>query len=144
MFNPGLWRARGLSGMLPEMLNLQREMNRLFSSAAQRPPQEYPALNVWEKEGAAVVTAELPGMDPEKMDITVTGDSLKISGEIQQEKAEGVTYLRQERGVGTFQRSIKLPFQVDFEAVEARYEKGVLIIMLPRIKEDLPRKIKLQ
>lgn len=145
MFNPGLWRVRRFSGLTPEMASLQREMNRLFSSVGQRPPQEYPAVNVWEKEGTAVVTAELPGMDPEKMDISVSGDSLSISGEFQQETfSDGVTYLRQERGIGAFKRNIQLPFQVDAQAVDARYEKGILMISLPRMKEDLPKKIKIQ
>ncbi|MBP7341028.1 MAG: Hsp20/alpha crystallin family protein [Smithellaceae bacterium] len=129
---------------MPEMLNLQREMNRLFSAVGQKAPQDYPAVNIWEKDGAAVMTAELPGMDPEKMDISVSGDILAISGTAESQAfSEGGTYLRQERGIGNFKRNLTLPFQVDAQAVEAKYEKGVLRITLPRAKEDLPKKIKI-
>lgn len=144
MFNPSLWRVRRFSDAMPEMLNLQREMNRLFSNVGQKTPQEYPAVNIWEKENTAVVTAELPGIEPDKIDISVSGDMLTMCGTLTREPCgENETYLRQERGIGNFKRNIQLPFQVDAQAVEARYEKGILMITLPRIKEELPKKIKI-
>lgn len=145
MFNPGLWRVRRFSDVMPEMMQLQREMNRLFSNVGQKTPQEYPAVNIWEKDGAAIVTAELPGIDPEKMEISVSGDILTIAGSAPKENfSQGETYLRQERGAGGFKRSIQLPFQVNPQDVEARYEKGILVVTLPRVKEDLPKKIKIK
>ena len=145
MFNPSLWRLKRFSDTMPEMLQLQREMNRLFSNVGQKSPQDYPAVNIWEKDGNAVVTAELPGIDPEKMDISVLGDTITLSGEALQETlTQGDIYIRQERGIGKFKRNIQLPFQVNAQAVEARYEKGILMVTLPRIKEDLPKKIKIQ
>ena len=145
MFTPNLWRFRRLSETMPEMMNLQREMNRLFSNMGQKSPQEYPAVNIWEKQGSAVITAELPGIDAEKLDISVSGDTVTLSGAAHQETlAEGEIYLRQERGIGSFKRNIQLPFQIDAQAVEARYEKGILAIVLPRVKEDLPKKIKIK
>lgn len=145
MFNPSLWRIRRFSDAMPEMLHLQREMNRLFSNVGQKSPQGYPAVNIWEKDGTALVTAELPGIEPEKMDISVLGDTVTLSGTALQETfTQGETYLRQERGMGSFKRNIRLPFQVNAQVVEARYEKGILTVMLPRIKEDLPKKIKIQ
>ncbi len=144
MFNPTLWRFRRFADVMPEMLNLQREMNRLFSAVGQKAHQDYPAVNIWEKEGKAVVTAEVPGIDPGKMDISVSGDLLTIAGAAENQAfAEGGTYLRQERGIGNFKRTLTLPFQVDAQAVEAKYERGVLKITLPRVKEDLPKKIKI-
>ncbi|MFO7568301.1 MAG: Hsp20/alpha crystallin family protein [Smithellaceae bacterium] len=145
MFSPSLWRVRRFSDTMPDMLQLQREMNRLFSNAGQKQPQEYPAVNIWEKSGMAVVTAELPGIDPEQMDISVSGDALAISGTASPEAfTQGETYLRQERGIGNFKRIVQLPFSVDAQAVEAKYEKGILLITLPRMKEDLPKKIKIK
>lgn len=145
MFNPGLWRVRRFSDVMPEIMHLQQEMNRLFSSAGQKTTQDYPAVNIWEKNGASIVTAELPGIDPEKMDITVSGDVLSLAGTAVKENFDkGETYLRQERGIGNFKRNIQLPYQVDAKAVEAKYEKGILMVTLPRIKEDLPKKIKLK
>ncbi len=145
MFNPGLWRVRRFSDVMPEIMHLQQEMNRLFSSAGQKTTQDYPAVNIWEKDGASIVTAELPGIDSEKIDITVSGDVLSIAGTALKENFDkGETYLRQERGIGNFKRNIQIPYQVEVKAVEAKYEKGILMVTLPRIKEDLPKKIKIK
>jgi HSP20 family protein len=145
MFSPSLWRVRTLSGVVPEMLQLQREMNRLFSTVGQKSPQDYPAINIWEKDRTAIVTAEIPGIDPDKMDISVAGDVLTIAAtSAGAPLAEGEVYLRQERGMGSFKRNIQLPYPVNAQAVEAKYEKGVLIIALPRIEEDQPRKIQIK
>ena len=145
MFSPTLWRFRKFSDAIPEIFELQREMNRLFSNAGRRSPTDYPAVNIWEKDGAALVTAEVPGIDPEKMDVSVSGDILTIAGApAANEFKKGETYLRQERMIGGFKRSIQLPFSVDAQNVEARYDKGVLTVTLPRLKEELPKKIQIK
>jgi len=144
MFTPNLWRFRRFPDVAPEMARLQREVNRLFSNAGQRTPQDYPAVNIWENTQSAVVTAELPGIDPQKVDIEVTGDILTLSGESQIETLkENETYLRQERDHGSFNRRIQLSFPIDSKKVEARYEKGILSITLPRLEESVPKKIKI-
>ncbi|MEN6421906.1 MAG: Hsp20/alpha crystallin family protein, partial [Smithella sp.] len=125
-------------------IDLQREINRLFSNVGQTAALDYPAINVWEKDNSLVVTTELPGMDPENINISVTGSTLTISGISKMDPIkEGETYLRQERELGNFQRNFQLPFQVDSKAVEAKYERGILRITLPRLQEDLPKKIKI-
>ena len=144
MFGPGIWRMKRFADSVPEIIDLQREINRLFSNVGQSTTLDYPAVNVWEKENSLVVTTELPGMDTENINISVTGATLTISGVSKADPIkEGETYLRQERELGNFQRNIQLPFQVDSKAVEAKYEKGILKITLPRQKEDLPKKIKI-
>jgi HSP20 family protein len=144
MFNPSLWRIKKFADSVPEMINLQREINRLFSNVGQSTTLAYPAINLWEKDDSIIVTTELPGIDPGKLDISVTGAALTISGtSIADPIKEGETYLRQERELGNFQRNFQLPFQVDSKKIEARYEKGILQITLPRLKEDLPKKIKI-
>lgn len=144
MFTPTLWRFRRFPDVAPDLIHLQREINRLFSNAEQRTPQEYPAINIWENIESAVVTAELPGIDVEKIDIEVTGDILTLSGtnEIETLK-EGETYLRQERDRSGFKRKIQLSFPVDPKKVAAHYEKGILNITLPRLEESKPKKIKI-
>ena len=82
MFNPSFWRVRRFADAGPEMIDLQREMNRLFSNVGQKSPQDHPAINIWEKGEFSVVTAEIPGMEPEKIDIAITGDILTLSGKI--------------------------------------------------------------
>jgi HSP20 family protein len=127
------------------MDRLQREMNRLFDDyypLRQRRAPSYPALNVWTNEEGLAVTAEVPGVSPEDIDINVVGDTLTLSGERKPDQMdEGARYHRQERGYGSFTRSIQLPFAVDVAKVDATFRNGVLNVMLPRAEEDKPRKI---
>lgn len=144
MFGPSIWRMKRFADSVPEIMDLQREINKLFSSVGQSSALDYPAINVWEKDDSLVVTMELPGLEPENINVSITGATLMISGTAKAEPLkEGEKYLRQERTVGNFQRNLQLPFQVDSKKVEANYEKGVLNIILPRLKEDLPKKIKI-
>ncbi len=130
----------------PEMEHLQREMNRLFSDsfslAGGRTAPSYPAMNVWTNEEGAVITAELPGVNPEDIDISVVGDTLTLTGSRQpDELKEGEKYHRRERSYGRFTRTFELPYQVETDKVEALFEKGVLHISLPRAEVDKPKKI---
>jgi HSP20 family protein len=144
MFGPGIWRMKRFADSVPEIIDLRREINRIFSHIGQNTASDYPAINVWEKNDSFVVTTELPGMDPENINISVAGATLTISGISKTDPIkEGETYLRQERELGNFQRNFQLPFQVDSQKVEAKYERGVLQITLPMLKEDLPQKIKI-
>ena len=128
-----------------EMERLRREMNRLFSDwpagAQGSTVSGYPAMNVWTDEDSAIVTAELPGMDREMIDISVEDDTLTVRGERQMEEKEGASYHRRERRFGSFVRSFRLPFRVDAEKVEATFKNGVLNIVLPRAEEEKPKKI---
>ena len=129
-----------------EMERLRREMNRVFANlpvaSESRITPGYPAMNVWANEDGAVATAELPGIDPETLDIAVVENTLTLSGERKPlGLAEGDVYHRRERGYGKFTRSFQLPFNVEANDVEAVYEKGVLNITLPRAEADKPRKI---
>jgi HSP20 family protein len=99
-------------------------MNRLFATTAanlgQRAAPGYPAMNVWTHEDGAAVTAELPGVNTEDIDISVVGDTLTLTGSRQpDELKEDETYHRRERGYGRFTRAFQLPFQVEADKVEA-------------------------
>ena len=126
-----------------EFDRLQREMNRLFNQAGWlRPAPCFPAVNIWANEEGQVVTAELPGVKMEDLDISVVNDALAISGKRETaEPAGGGKYHRQERECGDFSRTISLPYPVDADKVEAVLEQGVLRITLPRAEADKPRKI---
>ena len=142
MFGPGLWRISGMRDPFLEMQRLQQEVNKVFSGAGQSLSREVPPVNAWIGEGDVIVAAELPGIDPAKADISVVGDTLTISGSRAAEALkEGETYHRQERDQGRFSRTIQLPFHVEAGKVEAKYERGVLTITLPRAEADKPRKI---
>jgi HSP20 family protein len=104
----------------------------------------FPAVNVWSDTDRAVVTAELPGVNPEELEITTDADVLTISGSREAEDAgrEG-RYRRHERGHGSFTRRVPLPFPAEREAVEAGYTNGVLRITLPRSEASKPRRIEI-
>lgn len=142
MFGPGIWRLGRIADPFTEVQRLQREMNRLFSGATELYAHDFPAVNVWRGQEGAIVTAELPGIDPARLDISVVGDSLTLTGirELEPLK-EGENYHRQERTYGRFTRTLQLPFQVNAAKVEAKYEKGVLQVTLPRVEEEKPKKI---
>jgi len=102
----------------------------------------FPAVNVWADDEKAVVTAEVPGVKAEDLDISVESDVLTIRGSREPEKLqEGERYRRHERGHGQFTRSVSLPFAVDSDRVEARYKNGVLTVTLPRTEASKPKKI---
>lgn len=142
MFGPAMRRFGRGTDLLGEMQYLHNEMSRLFSSVAPQTVYEYPPINVWSGEDDAIVTAEMPGIDPSLLELSVIGDTLTISSNIEPEElGEGGAYHRQERNYGYFKRILQLPFHVDAEKAEARYEKGIIQIKLPRAEDDKPRKV---
>ena len=95
-----------------------------------------PTIDVTDTEKELVVTAELPGLDEKDFEVTLAGDILTIKGEkkIEHENRSGGVY-QLERRFGSFSRSLRLPFETTDEQIEARYDKGVLTIHLPKPPE---------
>jgi HSP20 family protein len=128
-----------------EFDRLHSEIDRVFSPVNDSYGPSFPALDVWANEESAVVTAELPGVEPNEIEISVDGDELTVSGKRPAAGlAEGQSYLRRERGFGEFKRTLKLPYRIDASAVDARFSNGVLQITAPRIGADRPRRIEVQ
>jgi HSP20 family protein len=136
------------------LLDIQREMNRLFNTGlAGKVGEETglmegiwsPALDVYETESDVVVKAELPGIKPEDVNISMVGDTLTIKGERkQEEEVKKENYYRLERCYGSFQRSVRLSTDVDPNKVKATYKDGVLKITLPKSEEVKPKKIEIK
>ena len=128
-----------------ELRTLQREMNRLFNG--QMPyytGSRYPVLNLWSNGGNAVVTSEIPGIDPTDLDITVIKNLLTIQGDRKKGSVNGEAVChRCERSTGGFSRTLRLPFAVETDQVAANYKNGVLTITLPRSETTKPTKIKI-
>jgi len=121
---------------------MQNEMNSLLSRLAPSSMQDFPALNMWANEEKAVVTTELPGITTDDIEISVAGRVLTMRGSREPEKTEeGESYHRRERWYGKFTKTLEMPFPVDPVKVEARFNKGVLSISLPRLEADKPKKI---
>ena len=140
------WTTRGrFWDPFGELRRLQREMNQVFEKAPARGHQDFPALNVWESPDQYVITAEIPGINPDELDVTVLGDTVTIKGSRKaDELKEGETYHRRERGSGSFVRTFKLPRAVDANRVGASYQRGLLQLTLPRAEEEKPRSIPLK
>src|SRR5947208_13567036 len=121
--------------ILNEMTAVGDEFAHLFGRMTGHPEAATFPLNVWQDENAIYVEGDLPGVDRATLDVTVTGgDKLTIRAErLAPVPAEGVTWLRQERPVGSYGRVIALPVPVDAEKVAATYVNGVLKVTLPKI-----------
>jgi HSP20 family protein len=124
-----------------DIARLRDEIDHLFSGASGT-VHEFPAVNFWTQESGAVLTAELPGLSAEDVEIHVVSDTVTIKGQrTKPELKDGEVLHRNERAAGSFARTLKIPFHVDGEKVEATFRNGVLTLTLPRASADLPRKI---
>ena len=129
-------------------------MDRFFNQGAARFPSAFRggeelgvsslSLDVFETNDSFVVKAAIPGVEPEKVDISVEEDVLTIKGEFEQrdEATEG-SYVRRELRYGSFQRSLRLPPTVDADKAQATFENGVLKLTLPKKAEARARSFKI-
>ena len=137
---------------LSGLTSLRQAMDRLFEDALVNPARlwpetigEEPALDVYQTDKDVVVKASLPGVKPEEVEVSITGDMLTIKGEHKEEEEEKkANYFRKELRYGTFQRSMALPCEVKSEKAEANFENGVLTITLPKVEEVKPKQIKVK
>lgn len=140
-----LYSQFGRTGWDPfaEMRRLQSEMNQLFGDSLAFPAvRGYPPVNLWVGDSSVVVTAELPGLSAEDVDLSVREDALTIRGERKlPEGTEDAGWHRRERPQGPFSRTVSLPFRVDPDKVTARFENGLLEIEMQQPESDRPRKI---
>lgn len=105
----------------------------------------YPSIDTYMKENQLVIHADIPGVDPKDVDISVTGNVLTIKGERKsdvEEKKEG--YIYHETSLGAFERTLTLPEGVDTAKIHASYRNGVVEITMPAKAEALPRKVKVE
>ena len=154
MFELVTW-PRNPWSIFDELDSLQDDVNRMLKEQApgggERPGRAwrrrptYPLMNVWSAAEGIVIDAELPGVDPKDVDISVMGDELTLRGKANvaaTDQAE--TFHRRERPAGEFARTLQLPFRANATAVKANYRNGVLRLTVPRSEEEKPRKIKIE
>ncbi|MDD5747781.1 MAG: Hsp20/alpha crystallin family protein [Actinomycetota bacterium] len=130
------------------LLSTQDDLNRLFrgwlrgGSSILEGGKWSPAVDMYETEDALVVEAELPGIDPKDIDVSVEGGVLVINGERKHEKeVNEENYHRVERAYGSFERAIQLPSDVDPDKIKASYENGVLKALIPKKEVQKPKSI---
>jgi HSP20 family protein len=135
------------------MVEFRNEMNRLFDTFLREPlgtlsesfnshGRWAPTLDIAESEKCVTVRAELPGVDPKDLDITVTGDRLTISGEKKEtSERKEKDYCHRESRYGSFTRTLQLPAGVDPQQVTADYDNGVLTVTLQKQPGAVAKKI---
>ncbi|MCE5267602.1 MAG: Hsp20/alpha crystallin family protein [Planctomycetaceae bacterium] len=152
------WRNKRESegGELSPMVALRNEVDRLFDSFVREPfgslewpswggGQWSPAVDVTENDKEVTVCAELPGIEPKDIEVSVVGNQLILSGEKKEStetKSKGV--YQSETRYGSFRRTIPLPDGVDTEKVDARYTNGVLTLRLPKTPQAASKRIEVK
>jgi HSP20 family protein len=126
-----------------EFRRMQSEMNRLFSGYAPA-SREFPPINIWLGDNSVVVTSELPGVTRDDVTLNLQEDVLTLDGSRRPSEEQGASWQRRERAYGTFSRAVQLPFRVDPDKVQARFNNGILEIELQRLEADRPKKIEIR
>ena len=126
-----------------ELRRMQNEMSRVFSGLAPA-TRDFPPINIWLGENSVVVTSELAGVARDDVTINLQEDVLTQEGARRPTQQQDVNWQRRERAYGTFSRVVQLPFPVDPEKVQARYNNGILEIELERLEADRPKKIEIR
>jgi HSP20 family protein len=131
------------SGLMDE---LRRELNPALRSpnpAFQGTRGVYPPVNLFESKEGYVLTAELPGVPPESVDVSIEGSTVTLSGErkIEYAAGNGTAVHRRERQSGNFRRGFELPTEIDFDSAKATHKNGVLTLSLPKSPASKPRQI---
>ena len=132
--------TRGYNPLL-DMQRAQADLNRMFGTMRFYPPPEFPLLNLWTNPDGAIVAAEVPGVSPDDLEISIRRDTVTLRGTRKGEPMEDAVVLRQERMTGSFARNMVLPFRVDAEKASAKFDRGVVTLTLPRPEEDKPHRI---
>ena len=136
-----------------EMVSLHEVMDRLLAETFTRPlglsMSEnlgwVPQIDMYQTSDNIVVKATVPGVKPDDLHITITGDVLTIRGEIKaEEEVQNATYHLRERRYGTFSRSLPLPAPVVADKAKAEFEDGILTLTLPKAEEVRPKAIKVK
>jgi HSP20 family protein len=152
-----MWRGKIMTMQrwepFSEMMSLRNAMDRLFEDSFVRPStmlmegegRGMLPLDMYQTDKKVVVKASLPGFNPEEVDISITGDTLTIKGEHQEEKeTKEEDYIYKERRYGSFSRSVTIPVEVKSDKADAAFENGVLTLTLPKAETAKPKQIKVK
>ncbi len=136
-----------------ELVSLRDAMDRLFEDSFIGPRWGWLApasaanlaINMYETKNEVVVKAALPGVKPEEVEVTITGNTLTISGESKEEnEVKEKNYMRKERQFTSFTRSVALPTGLKADQADASFENGVLTLKVPKTEEAKPKTIQVK
>jgi HSP20 family protein len=128
------------------LLALQTELERFLRNPAIRlgvsEPGDFPPVNIFDDGDGVIVIAEIPGMDPESLNVSGQSHTLTMKGERKRETVgEAAGYHRRERLFGEFSRSVQLPDELDLDKAAASCEAGMLTVRVPKAESAKPRQI---
>src|SRR5919106_4953855 len=140
---------------LGEMVTLRQAMDRLFEDSFVSPltwrtiggngDAASAPMDVHQTPDEIIVTASLPGIKPEDVEITMTGQTLTLKGAFKaDEEIDRGQYLYRERRFGSFNRTLQLPVRVEGDRAEASFEDGVLTLRIPKSEDVKPRQIQIK
>lgn len=136
-----------------EVDHFRKEMDRLFDRFFDWRPSLFgrgearwmPSVDLSETSKEIIVKVEVPGMEPQDIQVSVTGNVLTIQGEKKYEKEEKDENIhRVERRYGSFYRTVQLPAEVESDKADATYKNGILKLRLPKTKEQAAKKIEIK
>ena len=129
----------------PDLRSLREALYKLLEEnvlTQQASAVEDPPLDLAESRDLLVARLALPGVQPDDIDVTITGAMLTVRGELREPAAEpGTRYHHREQRYGTFSRRITLPVAVQADAMRAEYEHGMLTLTMPKLEQAQPRTI---
>lgn len=140
------WREGPWSGLA----RLRQELDDAFHGGRPRAPwsagNPFPPVNLYESGDAYVLTAEIPGLRAEDVEVAVEGDKVTLRGErrIEYPADEQTSLHRRERQAGRFRRTVRLPVAIDADKAEAAYKSGVLLLRIPKAPEARPRRVEVR
>ena len=117
------------------------EVDRMFNTFSGRTPAGIMPLDAYAKDDVYTLRFDVPGVDPEDVDLTVEGEILTVTAERPVEETEGATWLLRERPAGAHRREVRLGDRLDTARVEAHYDNGVLTVTVPMREEAKPHKV---
>jgi len=143
---------------MKELEDMRRDMERLFEEVFEparrrrhwwpKSPEGgvvVPNIDMYDRKTEIVVKAELPGVERDNIDLTITRDAITIKGEIRrEEETKEEDYYSREISYGNFMRSVALPAEVESEKAKATFKNGILEIVLPKKEEAKPKEIKVE
>jgi len=126
-----------------DLLGMRNWFDRYFDEIpAQRRTVDYPYINLYEKDHRMEIKLIAPGVKKEDLNIYLTDNTLHIEGEKKRDHADS-RYIREERDFGKFKKSVKLPYMVDNNKIEAEMKDGILTIRLVMSEDAKPKKIEI-
>lgn len=157
--HPFPWKSKRQEEATHELASwsdLRSEMERMYENYLREPFERIgrgfeslapwgPALDIAESDQAVTVRVEIPGIDPQEIDLQVTGNQLIIAGEKKDtHEHRGEDFYHSERRFGSFRRAVQLPVGIDADRVTADYDHGVLTVQLPKAQGVRPKRVEVR